>query len=564
MAQGMGQGAVTMERIFGRREFIGGSAAALAAGCTPCAKLEPLSAADTRLAIGDAHVHLFNAADLPVSGFFKNVIIPDQLAGAPEIANAFLDIATRVLKFFSQTAESELRTMRSPWGREVEDVSAEAFAGRIKMLGEEAMSARVSAKDAERDPANNLGDSYRALAQLLDAAQNGESGQKAAPDSIPSIDQAFLAKVAREGSAAAPTSNLKSIAGGFDPAFVLSLIQWAFMMTQSRCSHMHRYLREMDSPTTRTTELINLLVDYDAWLGDRPKKGSEMNHQVRFWTQYARAAAPRIEIHNFAGYDPLAHAEQIIDGNTGYWETLKSWALASSESDQKIAGFKLYPPMGFNVSRNGPLLGDERAAAIVKERWRKSTRDIGRFADGLDTALDIFFADCARNRIPMLAHGANSQEAYPGAGAGASLEHWAARAAKIAPEPTDNCLRAIIAHYRGYEPSWWLGMPKLLELNAQGRAKVCFDIAYSMELLKSEASAIDLLDEIGNICAQQPDGDNWVVFGSDWIMLAQQVQRDRYIATLEKAIEKSSYWRVKGRREKLLGGNLRAFLADIT
>lgn len=559
-----------MGSIFARRDFLGGGAATLVAGCAPCAKLEPLSTADRRLAIGDAHVHLFNAADLPVSGFFKNVVIPNDLGQVPQIATAMLDIATRVLKFFSQTAQSELRTMRAAWASEVEDVSAEDFAARIKLLGEEAMIARGFVKEAERDPVNELGDSYHALAGLLDEVRFGERAiprdgavQEQRVGAVTTIDRAFLAKIAREGAAAAPAGNLKRHASGFDPAFILSLIHWAFMMTQSRCGHMHRYLREMDSATTRTSELINLLVDYDAWLGDRPKKGSEAEHQVRFWTHYARMAAPRITIHTFAGYDPLAHAEQIIDGRSGYWERLQSWALAAPEADQKVAGFKLYPPMGFNVDTNGPLPDAERAATLVRQRWQDDKRDLARFAAGLNEALDIFFAACARHRIPILAHGSDSQAAYPGAGAGASLEYWAARAARIAPVPSENCLRAIIGHFSADEYSWSVGMPRLLALNAQRRARVCFDIAYCTELLTSEASALALLEHIGRICATQPDGDDWVVFGSDWIMLAQQPQRERYIEMIEKAIAQSTYWRAPGRREKLLGGNLRRFLAQM-
>lgn len=553
------------EEAVGRRAVIAGGAVALTAGCVPCARLSPLPAGDARLAIGDAHVHLFNAADLPVTGFFKNVVIPGDLGQVPEIGAAFLDIATRVLKFFSVTASDELHAMRAPLGSPIEDVTAEAFAGRIKGLADAAIAERGFVRDSERDPRANLGDSYYALAKILAAARHGvPSGDTATDrarfDAVSTIDLAFLASVARDGAAAAPADNLKSFAGGIDIGFILSVIRWAFIMVQSRCSHVHRYLDDMASGTTRTTSLVNLLVDYDAWLGDAPKAGSDMGAQVRFWSHYARAAAPRVAIHTFAGYDPLAHAEALIDQRPGYWETRLGWALAGPQASQNVAGFKLYPPMGFNVTGNKPLPASGRASDIVRERWARAGRDIARFADGLDQALDIFFADCIAHDLPLLAHGRNSEESYPGAGQNAALQYWVDRAARIAPAPGAATLRAVIAHYSGWEYSWWSGLPILLALNAAKRSRLYVDIAYCTELLKGETSAVALLDDIGRVCATQPDGDQWVVFGSDWIMLAQQPHYKDYVARLDAAIAKSGYWNTPERRQRLLGGNLETFL----
>lgn len=555
------------EQMVGRRTVLAGGAVALTAGCAPCARLAPLGAGDTRLAIGDAHVHLFNAADLPVTGFFKNVVIPGELGQVPEIGAAFLDIATRVLKFFSRTASDELHAMRAPLGPPIEDVTAEAFAGRIKSLADAAIAERGFLKDSERDPRGNLGDSYYALATLLAAAQHGApspdaAGEKARFDAARTIDGGFLARVAREGADAAPADNLKSFAGGLDIGFILSVIRWAFTMVQSRCGHVHRYLDDMTSATTQTTSLINLLVDYDAWLGDAPKQGSGMDAQVRFWSHYARAAAPRVAIHTFAGYDPLAHAEALIDHRPGYWETRLGWALADAQASQHVAGFKLYPPMGFNVAANKPLPDRGRAAAIVRERWTRAGRDLAGFAAGLDRALDTFFADCIAHDIPLLAHGRNSEESYPGAGENAALQYWVDRAARLAPTaaPGTTTLRAVIAHYSGWEFNWLLGLPRLLALNAAKRSRLYVDIAYCTDLLKGEASAVALLDEVGRACATQPDGDQWVVFGSDWIMLAQQPHHEQYVARVDAAIAKSAYWNTPERRQRLLGGNLETFL----
>lgn len=452
-------GGAMMSQLFERRTVLGAGAGLIASGCTPCARLKSLPPTDARLPLGDSHVHLFNAADLPVTGFFRHVVIPEDLSGVPEIGAAMLDIATRILKVFSRSANDELRELKAPWRSIADHMSPERFADEVGELADAAMRARPIAANRVPDPVDDLGDSYAALAALLDAVKGGAGSASArvthaSPDRI---DRAFLARVASEGAAAAEPQASRTLAGG-GADFALSVIQWAFKMVQSRCGHVRDYLENMGSFTTKTTLILNLLVDYDCWLDDRPAAGSEPEAQLRFWTSYARAADRRVTIRTFAGYDPLAHAEQLIDGRTDYFEALAEWVAAGEEAEVKADGFKLYPPMGFNVDANAPLTATGRAADAVRRRWDADRRDLTGFAGGLDRALDLFFAYCVDKNIPMVAHGRESEGSYEGASANAHPRHWLARAKRLAAGTHRHPLRVSLAHYTSTDTSMQASM----------------------------------------------------------------------------------------------------------
>lgn len=99
-----------------------------------------------------------------------------------------------------------------------------------------------------------------------------------------------------------------------------------------------------------------------------------------------------------------------------------------------------------------------------------------------------------------------------------------------------------------------------------GQAEIYFDIGYCTTFL--EGGGHQLLQEIASICDDFPvengkEGADYILFGSDWIMLGQQPRHQEYVARVEQAIaggDERSYWKQPGRREKILGGNLSRFL----
>ena len=310
---------------------------------------------------------------------------------------------------------------------------------------------------------------------------------------------------------------------------------------------------------SRPSLLINLLVDYDFWLGDAPKAGSQQSDQVRFWTRYSARPSNTVRIETFAGFDPLKHAVEKRQGATPYFDALKQWALAPTGADQRISGFKLYPPMGFSVWKNDPLpipSRDGRAAEIVRALWHNKGWNVADLPVHLDGALDDLFAFTSAHDIPLLAHGRDSNEAFPGAGKKAHPSHWLARARALPPTPTRHPLRACIAHFRK-DFDQGKAAEDILDLNLRNAANIYFDVAFDDELLES-TQAERLLKDIQAVCRGDPRAAKYFMFGSDWIMLAQIPNADRYLASFDQAVLKSPFWGPL--RSDLLGGNLRRFL----
>lgn len=537
-----------------RRAAMSSALGLLVGGCATCGDLEPLrTSAEPRLRVGDAHAHFFNAADLPIVGFFRNVLVPSRLANWPEVALAFIDLAARVLKALTIPASSELRRMRAPW-QDGEDPTADAFAAAVDVRAREVVIAAGPTARLTFDPRTDLGDSYRFLADVINASAAAPSAAGLAADGL--FNRTALAAVAKAGDAA--NAGTAAQLDGRSVGDILQLVAWAFRMTHSRCSHVRRYLNTMEAEGTAIDLVVNLLVDYDFWLADAPKAGSDQARQVEFWTRYARAASKRIQIATFAGYDPLRHAVQR-EGGPDYFAELKGWATASAAADRRVAGFKLYPPMGFTATQNPawpmPL---QRSAANAAQLWAEAGRPINALPAALDAALLTFFRFAMENDVPLLAHAANSNAAFPGAGAYAHPQYWRALVENMEPLPAGHSpLRICLAHYeKGFISGGELG--RLLDLNQGGRAKIWFDIAFEETVLQRPNGAGELLDRLALICLDRPLATQYFMFGTDWIMLDQLVGSSRYLPLLDAAITAHDFWRIH--REALLGGNLRRFL----
>ncbi len=563
-----------MEHKVKRRALIGAGLAGAASACAPCPKFSLPGAG--RTPVSDSHTHLFNAADLPIHGFMRDVLVPRYASNVPEIALALADLALSVLKALSISAEAELKRRLPPWREAVaEDVPAEVYADAIADRIEAQVAARGVVAESGRDPENDLGDSYFALASLLaEATDTPRAGQQGATP----VDRSALARIARDGAAAVPTaaslrisrSRNRPAPATVDAREILAILKWAWMMVQSRCAHLHAFLAfaEHDG-RTEVKRVINLLVDYDKWLDDTPKAGSSHASQVAFWTRYARALSMRIDIRTFAGFDPLKHVEERLSNQMPvYFETLKKWALAGKaggEPSHAVAGFKLYPPMGFRAAGNaGRIPYEDRAGARVRARWDGQKPDkwpITEFGDRLDASLDEFFDFCIDHDIPVLAHVSNSNEASAGSGADAGLAYWHARGVRQRQRrPNGPLLRASMGHdeLSDYSPGGYREMlPKLLRLNRDKIARFYFDFSYSTQMLAGGMLAKSILDDLARLGGTL-ELHKYLMFGSDWIMLGQSADANAYYDNAITAIRNHGYW--KDYEGSLLRDNLNAFL----
>lgn len=539
--------------------------------CASCADLKPLGPlAAMEQEMGDAHAHFFNAADLPIAGFLENVALPEFLKGWEIIWPALVALA-RTVKALALPASDELQKLRSSSsGRAADIISSTRFAGVIADQIETAVAARGSKPLVDTGSSWSLEDSHFALGIFIeqasaterDPAQMGEAEKKmVASGVLGRIDRAFIARVAENGADAIkrpvePGDILPTLfSSGLPRASASTLwdgVKWIYLLIQSRCSHVHAYLDAMTVPKTRTTRVVNLIVDYDRWLGDGSAPQSSIEDQLKFWTYYRRRASSRVKIETFAPYDPLRHTEDRLAarGNDPYLERLTRWVDSTTTSDIEISGFKLYPPMGFRTFGNTDPPPTSRAGAIVRKRWDK-TWPLDQFADEINQSLDHFFALCGERKLPILAHARASNEASPGVGEMASPAYWLKRV-EVAPKPLKICL----AHFSPDQFGEDLYL-SVLRSNEAGPSQIYLDIAFASALL--DGSACELMRSIARLCENGDPQSRWFLFGTDWIMLAKEHKVERYIPALLDAVREVPFW-TPSRLDRLLRGNLDNFL----
>lgn len=560
-----------------RRSLLTSAGTLLLGGCAHCTFPAPSAAT---AAIGDAHAHFFSITDLPVAGFAKFVLIPRHFGGFPEWAQAVVDIIAWIAQALSNTADAEARrlgsgtlggsrgTKPSDFGREAARAHRAGLAGRT--LGDrngrrDRLSGEPEMHSDERSA------SHRALARML-GAQSEFRGLRA-------LTEADFAAIARENpraDAAPPADDLQCSAvqsGMFEEqalAGIRFLLRWAYLLCRPRCVHVEEYLKAIHREATRIGDVVNLLIDYDKWLDDRPRAGSQTASQVAYWTRYSDISATvpgRPRLHTFAGYDPLRDAEERVLENTPdnatSFAAMQQWALEGrnpqSTAPRKIAGFKVYPPMGFRPDTNATIdVPNARGGAAIRDRWGSKFAQIG---EEIDNSLSAFFKFCGDHDIPIMAHARESNIALPEHGDDPSPRHWLERArmvrqAGLAP------LRVCIGHFDMIEcPGTTTDAQVLREalaLNAAGDARIYFDIAFDDRILQGQAKA--LFDDLAKVCSPFANGADHVMFGSDWIMLANQPNVGEYLNMVHAAASVHDYWGEKQRLAKLFGGNLAAFL----
>lgn len=562
-----------MPATLDRRTLIA-ALASLVAGCTECCRISRLGPViPDKPPVSDAHVHLFNAADLPVEGFLRYVVLPDHLKGFEILWPAIIHLAG-LLKTNAITAEEEIRHLPLPWGigsgkngsisaEQFADIAADEIERQTAMLA----PGPLMLNGAETD----LAASHVALARLLEEAQRVQAGKPASNAPLTAgqtikLNRRFIARLARDGAAAMPVlpSTPLFVEGATGPASVLdrlwSGIAWMHDLLQPRCSHAETYLATIKDKTRQTRRIVNLLVDYDSWLDDRPLSGSSIEAQLRFWTAYARAAMDRLKVDTFAPFDPLRDVEdQLTHGDAAtFFGRLEAWAAGGVQSDVQISGFKLYPPMGFKAAGNSGPPAEDRAGTLIRKRWgnQDPVWPVEQFGDRIEQSLDRFFDLCVQHQLPVLAHAYDSNQASTGSGKLACPAYWLDRVRK-----TKGPLRIALGHFsiERYSRDLYL---RILQHNATSESKIYLDIAFCEAIL--EGGAPRLLSQIADLCAAADQNCQWFLFGSDWIMLGKEPHVGDYLSNLLQAAEKSSLWSGAAgqvRLENLMHNNLETFLS---
>ncbi|HEX8653610.1 MAG TPA: amidohydrolase family protein [Allosphingosinicella sp.] len=563
-----------------RREFIR-TAAILAA-----ASAAPRAFAANGLRLGDAHAHLFNLTDLPVRGYFEHVVLWNTALSAWPVRPlwpALLDLV-EFLKGESITAEQELETMlRAPAEIPVID---EAEFGRLA-FGRIARMRRRGRRPGGGPPVEpltapqrRLRSSYALLARVIDLVGDSVGRGPEDIDDAPRLTDEDIRRIRGGGNNLfrrdCPEAPHAPGAGGGTRRLINATLVWAREMMQSRRYHLGEYRSRIQVGGVAPTTVVNLLVDYDGWLGDGPAPGSSHEAQVRLWARMREDNAGTIDIRTFAGFDPLRDAEEHFGLGSRYDAESRFARNRAHIAAGRLHGLKLYPPMGFRPLGNQAAMfaGRARALGVIRRRWHDLGLDPGELPERLDQALTRLYRYCSERDVPILTHAYHGNEASQCAGAYAAPAGWLSVLERF-PD-----LRLCIGHFSeagdfvdGMErrdagrriPArvWPLhGTERLLALNGNGRSRVYVDIADMIELLHERRGlrrATAFFAQLRRYCDDYDRGCEHVMFGSDWIMLGRIRAHRSYVETIRSAMAAAS-WPEQWQRN-LLHDNLQSFLA---
>ena len=152
------------------------------------------------------------------------------------------------------------------------------------------------------------------------------------------------------------------------------------------------------------------LIDMGLWLGD--DEAFPMEAHIEVLSHIARLSGGRIL--PVIAFDPWRQAFGA-EGGADRGKPLQ-WAKQAVEKCG-FAGVKLYPPMGFHP------LGNQKYDSN-KKHWPEKARRHDRFGTGLDTALRELYEWCQREEVPILTHANRTMGAGKGYDKRAAPEGW--------------------------------------------------------------------------------------------------------------------------------------------
>ncbi len=363
-----------------RRDFLVlGGYAAVAAGLQGCFPPKPSPVSNPDLdtpkpeLLIDAHVHLFNGADLQVEGFIKTL----EKTDSPFLKPMVNTVAAVMQKISWKTAPDyhrekqkldDLKHQKSS-AREAlyEDIAREQYKEAARALGNALDQLRV-----EKD----LYDS-----DLLDRIEKDLGTFRDNEDK--SMDQPKLSL----GKLHAVTR------------FILEFFQYRFLSA-------HHYLRTYDSPDHAFDLMVNHIVDYEWWLNAQGNPApTTLEQQMLLAKKLSIHTEGRI--HAFVPFDPLRqllYDDGVRKTGNGSPNFNPMELVEKSIFDWGAVGVKLYPPMGFSMGENHDF----------KDLWKKNRSGFAPpvqelmaqedFGKQLDDCLKRLYAYCHKKDIPLMMH----------------------------------------------------------------------------------------------------------------------------------------------------------------
>jgi predicted TIM-barrel fold metal-dependent hydrolase len=463
----------------------------------------------------DAHCHLFNGTDLPITTFLTRLVLrfyDEQrcdLRPSP-FRSLTIEDPTLIEELISRMVGWLLRA--TPTARQELDLLARDHTttvsserNRIRSITERQLAAFL-----EEDQSAPPGVARTTRSDDLRAALWQEAEGDPEPRALRTLS-----------SREAASSLLRSTGENG------SLMRWIELFFRSRQSLAQELVDACNGWGLPPLMLVPLMVDYAHWLGETTQCDSSFFDQIAVWGALSRRSP--IPIHGMVPFDPLRDVFWTSGKHDRFPKTPEFDPLKLAEeaiTRHGFLGLKLYPPMGFRATGNLPEDAEYPKKAVAALNLPKNTLGVR-----LDAAMQRAFDFCLEHDVPMLAHANNSL------GAG---KHYARRADPwywIGALKHRPALRLCLAHAGGFcwkseapgHPSdkssweWAIGT----HVRAHPSSHLYMHISYLSEIFES-----DRLDYIAGqmkdwIRHCDPDVRH-IIFGTDWIMLDKATDFSTY------------------------------------
>jgi predicted TIM-barrel fold metal-dependent hydrolase len=521
-----------------RREFVAGGIALAIGKATLPASVCAQSAAPRINRIIDAHCHVFNAADLPIEGFTKKIMVPKsaqtselvaRFADYPGALEALVHAITIQVKRAAPDMQTEIETIdefeRYPEKKPTSDWRREQDRRHLRS----ALRLIWFNWDIFRDQPLSLTEGI-----ALEVA-------------LEQIRLFLFQQIHEDFGKSDLTAEDRDVLGGLTPFQVDAMadelysrddllgryIRWALLYTRNR----YELAEELDQlhgkagQKSRIVLMTPAIVDFSKWLEDEDQLSIE--DQVEVMARIARRRdGPRV--HGFVGFDPLRQALYDHRRSAGDWDPMavvrraievkQVLAGGSTKTTGGFVGVKLYPPMGFQAIDN-KYVPDTNFSEPAYLRSPESGLG-SQIGSKLDAALTKLYTWCNANNVPIMAHTSHSFGPSSDYENRADPIFWT----NVLKQDAFPRLRINLAHFghlnnavqhvhpQDYvDKCWEWTIGHILTTSADAYA----DISSLGEILKTGPSR-KIVECMKAFKEHFPDSDQRLLYGTDWSMIAQE------------------------------------------
>ncbi len=471
----------------------GSAAGAFAEDIRPVESCEAL--VEASYAAADVHCHIYNARDLPITGFVTQVVMSTWPSWERWFAQGAIWIVAHFMDAAAIDAKGELREIQQGHTITIADLETQ----------EVLVAKRVTATLAKlRKPASW---EVRTMNRRI------EAGLKRAGLAMPSEDEQnrIIDRVKAEFPQAADreltdlqraeVQGLPSLAG---------IITMGVLMTSRRRELL---LRLSALPASHASELklfTPATIDLSYWVADQ--NVSPLGDQIEVMSAIAAIRGRSYAVHPYVSYCPW---RQLCE--PGQFDLVRQ-----AVREKGFIGVKIYPVMGFLPIGN--------ATATDPNSYPADLRKIKNWGKRLDAALMMLYEWSMAEDVPIVAHCSESQTPSCAAGRRAAPQNWKT----LLDMQGFAGLRLNLAHCGGL---WDLALPQhnnwtefLIGMLADANYPNLYaDISdYEPVMHRSgtpdEATDKQVMAALAKFLRQDASGraGKQLMYGTDWVMLSRQ------------------------------------------